>query len=105
MALILPHSGRVYVDTSIFIYSVEKYPGYFPLLAPLWSAVQSGAIDVVSSELAYLETLVVPLRNNNTPLIHGYEGLFAQAGVELVPISRSVLKKAALLRAKVLGVC
>lgn len=33
-ALTLPASGLVYIDTMTLIYSVERYPAYFPLLEP-----------------------------------------------------------------------
>lgn len=64
--LILPSSSLVYVDTSPVIYSVEWNPNYFSLLQPLWLKLQAGEIEVVSSELILMETLVVPLRNADT---------------------------------------
>jgi hypothetical protein len=41
-SLIIPASGLVYADTQALIYTVEKHPVYFPLLLPLWQAVQAG---------------------------------------------------------------
>ena len=32
----LTASGIVYIDTMILIYTVERYPAYYPLLEPLW---------------------------------------------------------------------
>jgi hypothetical protein len=59
----IPASSLVYVDTSPVIYSVEKFPEYVPLLAPLWLKLQAGEIQIVSSELILMETLVgsIPL--------------------------------------------
>ena len=37
-ALSLPISGLVYIDTMALIYTVERYPAYWPLLEPLWLA-------------------------------------------------------------------
>ena len=31
----IPKNSRVYLDTSIIIYSIEKFSDYFPLLQPL----------------------------------------------------------------------
>ena len=41
-SLMLPTSGSVYLDTMAFIYTVERYPDYWPLLEPLWLAAQAG---------------------------------------------------------------
>jgi hypothetical protein len=62
-ALTLPASGLVYIDTMTLIYTVERYPAYYPLLEPLWRAAQSGTIEIVSSELTLMETLVGPLKS------------------------------------------
>ncbi len=65
-ALNLPASGLVYLDANSLIYTVEKHPVYGPLLQPLWRAAQARTIEVVTSELALMETLVGPLKSGNT---------------------------------------
>jgi predicted nucleic acid-binding protein len=97
--LTLPASGLVYADTQIFIYSVEKHPVYAPLLQPLWHEVQAGRLEVVSSELSLMETLVAPLRNGDRALAWAYEQMFQAAGIRLLPITQPVLREAAALRA------
>jgi hypothetical protein len=59
--LILPASGLVYLDANPIIYTVEKHPIYGPLLQPLWQATQAKTIEVVSSDLTLMESLVGPL--------------------------------------------
>ena len=49
---------RVYFDTAPIIYSVEKHDEYWFLLLPLWQFLKSGEIEIVTSELTLLETLV-----------------------------------------------
>jgi predicted nucleic acid-binding protein len=95
----IPASSLVYVDTSPVIYSVEKFPEYIPLLAPLWLKLQAGEIELVSSELILMETLVLPLRNSNSILINAYEQLLISSEMRLIPISQSILRQAANLRA------
>lgn len=95
----IPVSSLVYVDTSTVIYSVEKFPEYVPLLAPLWLKLQAGEIEIVSSELILMETLVLPLRNSNSILINAYEQLLISSEMRLIPISQSILRQAANLRA------
>lgn len=70
-----------------------------PLLAPLWLKLQAGEIEIVSSELILMETLVLPLRNSNSILINAYEQLLISSEMRLIPISQSILRQAANLRA------
>jgi predicted nucleic acid-binding protein len=97
--LILPTSGCIYLDTSVVIYTIEGNPNYYSLLLPLWSKFQTGEIQIVSSELILMEVLVVPLRNGNNSLVEDYEDLLLSSQIQLIPISQSLLRQAANLRA------
>ena len=97
--LIIPPSAVVYADTSIFIYTVEVNPDYYSLLQPLWLLFQAGDIEIISSELTLMETLVVPTRNSDSDLIDAYEQLLLSPAISLVPINQTVLREAARLRA------
>lgn len=98
-SLTVPASGLVYLDTNPVIYSVEKHPAYWPILEPLWQAAKAGAVEIVSSDLTLMETLVGPLRSGDAALAQAYEQLFQQAGTHLIPITHAVLREAARLRA------
>jgi hypothetical protein len=54
--------AKVYLDTAPIIYSVEKHVEYFPLLISLWQALKAKEIEVFTSELTLLETLVQPIK-------------------------------------------
>jgi len=95
----LPPSGLVYLDANSIIYSVEKHPVYWPLVEPVWTAAKKGTIEIVSSELALMETLVGPLKSGDVALAQAYEQLFQQAQTRLVPITQAILREAARLRA------
>lgn len=97
--LTVPSSGLVYVDSVVLIYSVERYPSYWPLLQPLWLAAQAGGIEVVSSELIILETLVGPLKSANASLEKAFEEALFNTELRLLPITQTVLREAARLRA------
>jgi predicted nucleic acid-binding protein len=97
-SLNLPESSLIYLDTSAIIYSAERIPDYFSLLEPMWQKLQNDEIAIASSELTLLESLVLPLRNNNTELVSNYEQLLLCSKVQLIPISQTVLKEAAQLR-------
>jgi predicted nucleic acid-binding protein len=98
-SLTLPAGGPVYADAQVFIYSVEKHPKYAPLLRPLWESVVRGSLEVVTSELTLLETLIGPLKNADHVLEHDYERVFVSGGIRLFPITASVLRAGARLRA------
>jgi predicted nucleic acid-binding protein len=98
-SLSLPPSGPVYSDAQVFIYSVEKHPIDAPLLRPLWESVARGDIEVVSSELTLLETLVGPLKKADSALEADYENFFVCPGIRLLPITALILRAAARLRA------
>ena len=98
-SLTLPESGKVYVDTPSVIYSVDRIGIYESLLRPLWDAMDAEAIGVVTSELTLLETLVKPFKDGDGGLAADYERFLTDTRLELHPISLSILKDAAKLRA------
>lgn len=97
--LTLPSSGVVYVDTMALVYTVERFPAYWPLLEPLWLSAQARTIQVVTSELALLETLVGPLKTGNTALVTAFEQALFGTELRLLPITQTILREAARLRA------
>lgn len=96
----LSDSSLIYIDTVVVIYSLEKFPGYFQLLEPLWRRLQAGTIQIITSELTLLEALVMPIRQANTDLIQRYEALLFSPEISLVPVSQDILRAAATLRAQ-----
>ena len=98
-ALSVPASGAVYVDTAPVIYTVERHSDYESLLRPLWAALDAGTIEVITSELTLLETLVKPLRDGNQSLTEDYEKLLTVTSIKMQPITTRILLDAARLRA------
>ena len=97
--LSFPLSARVYLDTAPVIYSVEKHADYWQTLIPLWQLLKAREIEVFTSELTLLETLVQPIKQNNQKLISAYESLLTATDINLLPISLEILRKSANLRA------
>ena len=97
--LTLPNTVRVYIDTVTVIYAVEQAPTYGVLLNPLWNSLQTGNLEVLTSELTLMETLIMPIRNSDTFLVNAYEQLLRSPQMQLIPISQTVLREAARLRA------
>lgn len=93
-------SDKIYLDTAPIIYSIEKHADYWALMQPLWLASQNGEIEIITSELTLLETLVAPLKQNNSSLIAAYENLLTKTEVNSLAVTSQVLRLAAELRAQ-----
>jgi hypothetical protein len=85
--LTFPNAARVYIDTATVIYTVEQAPTYGILLDPLWNNLQAGNLEVFTSELTLMETLIVPIRNSDPFLIDAYEQLLRSPQIQLVSTS------------------
>jgi predicted nucleic acid-binding protein len=81
------------------IYAVEKVEPYATLLGPVWQAGKARAARLISSELLIIETLTGPLKQGDRALIDAYEQVLAGSDIELLPVSATVLKQGATLRA------
>ena len=66
MALTGPLAGArlLALDTSTFIYLIEKHPTFFAAVEPIFQAVDAGTIQATTSVLTLLEVLVKPLEAN-----------------------------------------
>lgn len=92
--------GRIALDTAIFIYFIEEHASFLPLISPIFSEVDTGRREVITSALTLLEVLVVPFRAGNLPLAGQYEALLSRSrGISLVELDRAQLRAAAQLRA------
>jgi predicted nucleic acid-binding protein len=96
----IPQGSRVYLDSSILIYTVELDLKFWKTLEILWRKFSEGDISLISSELIITEVLVKPLKTQNQQSIYNYNKLLFDSGIELIPITRSILMSATSLRAK-----
>lgn len=101
-SLIKEMSGhRVYIDTNVFIYFLDRSPVYFPIARQLMYAIDSGDITGITGDVTIAETLVKPYRTGNTELIAGIKGFFhAEGFLCLKPHDAETFDLAAQLRAK-----
>lgn len=87
-------------DSAALIYFVERHSEYFDRMLFIMRYVDSGPISGVASTLALTETLVVPIRNNDTLLAKRYEAVLSKSrGFRLEPITAAIARQAAELRA------
>ena len=93
-------SGPVALDTSIFIYFLERDPRYLSSLRPMFETIAAGRLPAVTSGITLLESLVVPLRAGDLALAERYESLLTRSrGLRMIDLDRDVLRGAAQLRA------
>ena len=91
---------RIALDTSVWIYHLEAHSEYLPLTTKILNAVTKGKCEAIVSELSLLEIVVRPLQLGLEDVADEYETLLVHfPHVQLVPVSRQILFKAAELRA------
>jgi predicted nucleic acid-binding protein len=98
-SLTIPLSGVVAIESCALIYGLDRHPTYGPLVAPVWAAARAGQIDLVASELTITETLVFPLRSGDARTLSDYETALFGSDLRLLPMTQTVLRDAARLRA------
>ncbi|MDE1160035.1 MAG: type II toxin-antitoxin system VapC family toxin [Neorhizobium sp.] len=96
---------RIYLDTNLFIAAFERKDALGIRFGELFTASrQAGHKAFVTSELTLSEVLVGPCRNRDTNLVASYEMLVRTSEwLDVIPVARPVLQKAALLRASALS--
>jgi predicted nucleic acid-binding protein len=102
MALTGPLAGArlVALDTSIFIYLIEKHPVFFPTVEPIFQAIDGGAVQAATSVLTLLEVLVKPLEAQATVLADDFRAaVSASPNLRVVDVDRQIAERAAAIRA------
>ena len=88
------------LDTTPFIYFIEKYPLYVDMMRSFFKAVEKDECAVVTSTITLLETLVLPLRRGDKYMAGRYRSILLKTkGLKMVPMSKEIAEEAAILRA------
>ena len=95
----LKEGAIIYLDASIIIYTLEGNIKYLEYLRSLWTKFQSEEIEIMTSELTLTEILIQPFKSRDSLLIADYEDFLTNSSIQLISISRSILKTAAEIRA------
>ena len=91
-------ASRIYLDANVLIYLTEFDRAKTGALRALIAGYESAQAEFITSDLAYTEVLVRPIRAQHLDLIQAYERLLT-VFVKPLPVSRDVLCLAAKLRA------
>ena len=88
---------RLYLDTAPVIYVVEQVPDFSQKILHY---IQKPDIELVVSDLTWMECRVKPLTENKETLLADYDKFFSQSVIEIVELSRRVMERAAHIRSQ-----
>lgn len=92
---------RVYLDSNVFIYFLDRNPLYFPLVAPLLEAIDGGDIIGITGDAAVAEVMVKPYQVGDPGVIAGIKSFFgASDALAVLRHDADCFDLAAQLRAK-----
>ncbi|PIR43828.1 hypothetical protein COV24_00690 [candidate division WWE3 bacterium CG10_big_fil_rev_8_21_14_0_10_32_10] len=95
----LKDNSKIYVDTNLFIYYFENNQKYVHKVEKLFGESLNKNIQIICSELLYLELLVLPYTKNNIRVINLYKNLEKYIpNLTLMPISKKILIESAKIR-------
>ena len=88
------------VETSPFIYFVERHPTYIDRIRAIFRLVDVGALSVVTSVITLTEVLVMPIEQANQTYQQTYREMLLNAeSIALQSVSITIAEQAAYLRA------
>ena len=97
----LKEHRNVFIDTSLFIYHVEKHPRYHILCDKIFKDIETGRIRASTSTLSLLEILLQPYRLKNESLIFNFYSLLTTyPNLMWIDLTLNIADLAARLRAE-----
>ena len=89
---------RVYIDTNIFIYFLDRHPTYFDAVAALFQAGSQQGFFATTGDIAVAEVMVGPYRQGDPALVARFKRFFEHKNLLTVAAhERSVFDTAAML--------
>ncbi|MFZ2906909.1 MAG: type II toxin-antitoxin system VapC family toxin [Cyclobacteriaceae bacterium] len=96
----IPAGGRIFFDTSPFIYYIEENVSYLETLTSLFKRNDAGEFQIVTSSLTLTEVLILPLRQQANFIVSEYEQILLHSPfIFVAPINTAIAKRAAEIRA------
>lgn len=97
---LLSKNNTLFLDTSVFIYYIEKNNKYFDIVNQIFST-QNQNIKFITSTITLLEVLTQPLKLGNHDLAKQYSDIILHsANILVLPVDSEIAFKSAQLRAK-----
>jgi predicted nucleic acid-binding protein len=100
LANIFEDLSLIGIDTSPFIYFVERNPKYLLIMREIFRRITDGDFEAVTSVITLTEVLVVPFRKSTPKIADEYKNLlFNGANFRIVSIESKIAETAARIRA------
>jgi predicted nucleic acid-binding protein len=97
----LTKAGVVGIDTPVFIYHLEAHPQYASLTQKIFSSMENGKWQGVTSPITLMEINVHPWQIGREDVARKYEALLVNfPNLSIADIDRDVARVAAQLRAR-----
>lgn len=96
--------NKVFVDTALFIYYLEKNPFYFDSAKSFFEDCIKERKTILTSVITVQEYLVYPYMQNDKELIKNFNEFLNACDIHIIDITRSVAEKAAEIRAELRSV-
>jgi predicted nucleic acid-binding protein len=94
----------VYVDASVLALHLTGNPTYLPLTRALLHGLRDGQFEGLTSAITIYQLLVEPYRSGQEETAEAVERLLAALpGLELVPVSPTICRQAAQVKAQIGG--
>jgi len=94
-------NSKIYIDTNLFIYYFENNPKYTSKVESIFEESIDKNIQLISSELLYLELLVLPNKERNNKILNLYKNIEDyMPSLKLINISKEILIGASEIRAR-----
>jgi predicted nucleic acid-binding protein len=90
----------VYLDANIIIHIIEGHSNFSAVLCRLMDAIETKKIQAFTSEISWVEVMVVPIRKNDKLRLQQFATLLSTPeALQLIPVDLATLKQSAEIRA------
>lgn len=97
----LQNHKSVYIDTSVFIYFIEKNAVYHKICERIFENIETGTVKASTSTLTLLEVLVKPYKLKRDDLVLSFYSLFSTyPNISWINLTLGISDLAAKLRAE-----
>ena len=95
--------NKIFIDTSPYIYYLEKNPMYYDTVKKFFMDCYEDGNEFVTSMITVEEYSIIPYRDNNMELLRDFDKFMDDMETEILEINREIALKAAEIRAEYKG--
>lgn len=100
--MVVEYKGqKIMIDTNCFIYLIESnhYPDHLTLVEKLFTAVNSGVCQGITSPITLIEVMTLPRKTGREDLAYLYKTLITNfPNLTIIPLDTEIADRAAAIR-------